>query len=103
MLSSIKFDLDVLSDHIKSVAQEIKPDSRIGFCSTGLDEHETKQIYMDIKNVISPRMLLYERSLDTLLIVQKEHNGGMLNPNYRVISTIHNGNLNISLATKTSK
>jgi len=97
MLYSIKFNLDLLSDSFKPLKEKILPNSRVGFVYDvkGGQRNET---YMSVKNVISPRILLYDSHLDTLLIIQKANYLKLDYANYKIIYCLKDDSLNVFLA-----
>ena len=84
MLSRIKFNLDNLSDEIKPIQEKILYNSRVGFAGN-MTEINKKLLYLPIKNIMTPRILIYNANLDTLLIVQEKNQENSTFHNYRVI------------------
>lgn len=100
MLYKTKFDIDNLQDQIRTFQNNMPLTTPIGF-NSNINEKEKYILYLSVKNVMAPRIFLYQTNLDTLLVVvQKKEKDLLPFNNYRVIGKSEYKNTVVSLIVK---
>jgi len=102
MLSKIPFDIDKINAEIQPVQKDILLNSPVGFDSNNGDyyTYNNYTLYLVIKSIVTPKIFLYKKNTDTLLIVQYKKEKFKDFPNYRVICRSENNESIVSLITK---
>ena len=99
MLYKTKFDIDNLQDQLRAFQNKMPFNTPIGF-NSNINEKDKYILYLSVKNVMAPRIFLYQADLDTLLVVQQKEKDLLPFNNYRVIDKTENKSTVISLIVK---
>jgi hypothetical protein len=99
MLNKIKFNIDIVENQIQPIESKIPINTHIGFDSN-LTGYERFSLYLASKYIITPKILLYQTDLDTLLTIQDKSKAIIPQKAFRTICRIDEGNSVVSLVVK---